>query len=457
MEGFKKICDWATETGNIDRVEALGFIDNGTSIDWIASAGGRVMNLLAKGSLRHVTRQLKKTPEEHIEDIKRNVQLARKQGLSVNIYLEDWSNGMIQSPEYVFQLVDGLKDTEIKRFMLPDTLGVLNPEQTFDFCKQMVEKYPNLCFDFHAHNDYDMAIANVYSAIRAGIGGIHTTVNGLGERAGNAPLASVVGLLNDHFHIVNTINEKRLTHTCRIVESISGIRIPENKPLIGDSVFTQCAGIHADGDSKDQLYYNQLLPERFGRERRYALGKVSGKANIARNLSELGIQLTPEQTKLVTERVIELGDRKENVTTQDLPYIVSDVIKSSEVVQDKVRIVNYNLSMAKGLNPAVTVRINIDGTEYEETSSGSGQYDAFMKVIRGIYKKLGRTFPKLIDYKVSIPPGGRTDALVSTIITWDYNGKELRTQGLDDDQIEAAIKATVKMLNMIETINNEII
>ncbi len=450
LDALKNICSWASANGYINKVETLGFIDDGVSINWIASTGCKVLNLLSKGSLKHVQGQLHKTPEQHIEDIKRNIALAKERDLTVNLYLEDWSNGMLHSPDYVFQLVDALRSEPIAHFMLPDTLGVLSPDKAMEFCQTMVKRYPELKFDFHAHNDYDMAVANVYSAIKAGITGIHTTVNGLGERAGNTPLASVIGLLNDHLHIPNSLREIRLTHLCRMVESISGIRIPDNKPLVGDSVFTQCAGIHADGDNKDNLYFNQLLPERFGRVRKYALGKTSGKASIAKNLEELGIHLTPEQIKRVTQRVIELGDKKESMTTEDLPFIIADVLKSGEDRHNNVHIVNYSLTLTRGLKPVATIRISIHGKEYEDTSAGDGQYDAFMKSLWKIYEKLGREHPVLIDYTVSIPPGGKTDALVEAVIAWQFRDQHFKTRGLDADQTEAAIKATLKMLNIVE-------
>ena len=453
-EAATDICTWARKNGHLGKVEILGFVDNGASIDWITKAGGKVINLLAKGSLRHVTEQLHKSPEEHVADIKANVAMAVRQGLRVNLYLEDWSNGMMSSPDYVFFMVDNLHTEPIERFMLPDTLGVLAPNQTEDFCRQMTSRYPNIRFDFHAHNDYDLAVANVAAAVRGGVLGVHTTVNGLGERAGNAPLASVVAVLNDMLRIPNGINEKRLTHVCRMVENFSGIRIPDNKPVVGDSVFTQTAGVHADGDNKGNLYCNPLLPERFGRVRRYALGKLSGKANIAKNLQELGINLSSEQIKLVTARVIELGDKKETLSTDDLPFIVADVLRGAIPSQadpkpDAIKIVNYSLNLTRGLKPVATVRLSIDGQEYEYTSRGDGQYDAFMKALWKIYDRLGRNHPRLVDYKVSIPPGGKTDALVETVIVWDNDGQEIRTRGLDADQTEAAIKATVKMLNLI--------
>lgn len=451
FEAFSRICDWAAGASCLDRVEALGFVDGTASIDWILNAGGRVLNLLAKGSLKHVTKQLGKTPEQHWTDILGVVATAIERGMKVNIYLEDWSEGIKDSPDYVFSMVDALKDSGISRFMLPDTLGVLEPDATFRYCRMMVERYPDLHFDFHGHNDYDLSVANTMAAVRAGVQGIHVTVNGLGERSGNTPLASMVAVLNDQLKVANTLNEARLTHVCRYVESMSGIRIPANRPLVGEAVFTQSAGVHADGDSKAGLYENSLLPERFGRTRKYALGKTSGKANIQKNIDELGINLTPEQVRLVTSRVVELGDRKETVTREDLPFIISDVLKGEfTTAEEKIKVVNYSLQLARGMRPVATVRISIDGTEYEEVSSGAGQYDAFMKALWKVYDKLGKKHPILTDYQVGIPPGGKTDALVQTAITWDWNGSELKTRGLDADQTEAAIKATFKMLNLIE-------
>jgi D-citramalate synthase len=430
-------------------VEVLGFIDGGVSLQWIYDAGCRVMNLLSKGSLKHLTEQLHKTPEEHIFSIKKEVEKAQSLGVSVNLYLEDWSNGMLHSPEYVFQLVDGLKDTAIKRFMLPDTLGILTPTQTLDFCSQMVVKYPGLHFDFHPHNDYDLAVANVFAAAKAGIKGIHCTINGLGERAGNAPLSSVLAVLHDLLKEKTSLQEDKIMMVSRIIESYSGIRIPSNKPVIGDNVFTQVAGIHADGDSKSNLYYNDLMPERFGRIRAYALGKTSGKASIRKNLEAMGIELDDEAMRLLTQRVIELGDKKQVVTPEELPYIIADILKN-DTKEQRIKLVNYSLSLAEGLRPVATVKIKINGETYEQTAAGDGQYNAFSKVLFKIYTQLGKPKPELLNYEVTIPPGGKTNALVQTTITWRFEDKIFKTNGLDPDQTVAAIKATVKMLNMIE-------
>ena len=451
QESVRGIADWAQRNGCLNRVEVLGFVDVNRSADWILATGCRVMNLLCKGSLKHVTAQLGKTPAEHIADILSTVEYAVSRGMDVNVYLEDWSNGMKDSPDYVFELTDALTAMPVKRIMLPDTLGILNPDTTLKYCSMMVERYPSVHFDFHAHNDYDLALSNVWSAVRAGIKGVHTTVNGLGERAGNAPLGSVMAVLKDQMGMMTGLNESRLFKVSRKVEMDSGLHIPHNMPLVGEFVFTQCAGVHADGDKKDNLYFNNLLPERFGRVREYALGKNSGKASIQMNLEAMGIELDEESMRKVTDRIIELGVKKEQVTQDDLPYIVHDVLHHEQEEQ-RIRILNYSLSLTQGLRPQATVKIEINGKVYQDAATGDGQYDAFVRALRKIYASLEKPFPVLTNYTVSIPPGGRTDAFVQTIITWNFKGEEFRTRGLDADQTEAAIKATAKMMNKIENL-----
>lgn len=449
-EAVAMVCRYAKDADVLDRVEVLGFVDGGKSVDWIAECGGKVINLLTKGSEKHCTKQLKRTPQQHIDDVKEAIKYAHSRGLSVNIYLEDWSNGMKDSPEYVYNMVESLSDCGIMRFMLPDTLGVLTPMQTGLFFHEMTTRFPNLRFDFHGHNDYDLAVSNSMAAVNEGATGIHVTVNGLGERCGNAPLASVQAILHDHLNVETNIVEDKLNDISRLVESYSGVVIAPNQPIVGENVFTQVAGVHADGDNKDRLYCNALVPERFGRKREYALGKASGKANIEMNLQELGLVLTPDQVKKITKRITELGDRKSVVTQEDLPFIVSDVLKH-DTPEENVKLLGYMVSLSYGIKPLASIKVSIKGKEYYGDATGDGQYDAFVKALRRIYRdNLDQRLPDLLNYAVTIPPGGRTDALVQTVITWRLiDGKIIRTRALDADQTEAAIKATMKMLNMI--------
>lgn len=447
FEAVKKITKWAKSKGLLGQIEVLTFVDGPVSVDWMIKAGAKTMNLLTKGSLNHLVHQLKKKPTQHFAEVAEVIQLSRKKGITCNVYLEDWSNGMRHSPEYVFQFLDFLATLPVKRILLPDTLGILTPTEVFEFVQEIVTRYPEQHFDFHGHNDYDLGTANVLAALKAGIHGLHLTVNGMGERAGNAPLASAIAVMHDFMpQLKSSVVEKSLYSVSKLVETFSGLRIPANKPIVGENVFTQTAGVHADGDKKNKLYFSDLVPERFGRQRRYALGKTSGKANIENNLQQLGIELSDADLKKVTQRIIELGDKKEVVTPADLPYIISDILDSNSL-QEKVKIENYVLTHSKDLHPSATLRIAIDGETFEEHAQGDGQYDAFMNALKKIYKLKKVELPLLTDYMVRIPPGGKTDALCETIITWNKDGKEFKTHGLDSDQTVSAIKATQKMLN----------
>ena len=448
FNAVKEITSWASSQGLIEAIEVLTFVDNGVSIQWMKEAGAQVQNLLTKGSMNHLKHQLKKTPKQHFKNISTSIKEAEKEGFKTNIYLEDWSNGMQNSEDYVFEYLDFLATQPIERVLLPDTLGVLTPEKTAEYLNKIIKRYPNIRFDFHGHNDYDLSVANAMEAVKAGVNGLHLTINGMGERAGNAPLASVVAVINDFLpDTAININENALHQVSKLVATFTGFRIPANKPIVGENVFTQTAGIHADGDNKKNLYFNQLLPERFDRKRKYALGKTSGKANIQKNLQQLGLTLNEDELKKVTARIIELGDKKERVTAEDLPFIISDVLGNN--LPDKVKIQSYVLTHSKGLNPTTSVAIEINGQAFEENASGDGQYDAFWNALHKIYNKQKLKLPNLIDYAVRIPPGSNSDALCETTITWRLKNKEFTTRGLDSDQTVSAIKATEKMLNII--------
>ena len=449
LEAVQKITQWAKEENKLDRVEVLTFVDGRQSITWMEAAGAKVMNLLTKGSHNHLKHQLKKTPKEHQGNIQEVLDYAKESDIKVNAYLEDWSNGMRNSKAYAMEMVSFLCESSVDKILLPDTLGILTPSESFEFISEIIEAHPNCHFDFHAHNDYDLGTANVYEAVRAGIHGLHLTVNGMGERAGNAPLASAIAVLNDYTDDISiNVNEQNLYSVSKLVENISGLRIPANKPIVGSNVFTQTAGVHADGDKKNKLYFSDLMPERFGRTREYALGKTSGKANIENNLAELGISLSAEDLKKVTRHIIELGDKKEIVTKDDLPYIISDVLNQSSIAEH-VKVIKYVLTHASDLQPSATIKVQIGEEIIERSAQGDGQYDAFMNALKKIYKQKKLELPTLLDYSVRIPPGGKTDALCETFITWDHGAKGLKTRGLDSDQTVSAIKATERMLNIV--------
>ena len=452
-QAVSRINEWAAVEGLVDRVEILGFVDYKRSADWIVSAGGKVINLLSKGSEKHCREQLGKTLESHVEDICRTVEYAKEQGLKVNMYLEDWSGGYADSKDYVLGLINGTKHLGIGHYLLPDTLGLMAPWEVHAAITEMLTEFPEVEFDFHPHNDYGLATANIMAAVQAGINNVHCTVNCLGERAGNASLAEVVVGLRDKMGMEVSIDESHITMLSRMVENFSGKFISANTPIIGADVFTQTAGIHADGDLKGDLYVTNLSPERFSRKRIYALGKLSGKASLINNLDELGISLTEKEQAKVLQRIVKLGDSKHVITSEDLPFIIADVMESKEY--HHISLLNCYINTGFDIDSTASVRVSIEGEDYQGSGSGNGGFDAFIDAIQKILETRDFEMPVLVDYEVHIPRGGKSTALTECMITWEWQEQEFKTRGVDSNQVLAAVKATLRMINVRLHVDSE--
>ncbi|WP_354625625.1 alpha-isopropylmalate synthase regulatory domain-containing protein [Psychromonas sp. MME2] len=445
-EAVSKLNRWASGEGLVDKIEVLGFVDHTLSVDWITDTGGKVLNLLAKGSLKHCTEQLGKTLDEHVSDIKQTIAYAKQKGLKVNIYLEDWSNGYQDSPEYVFAMVSQLEHEGIGHFMLPDTLGVMSPDDVFTSLSDMIGRFPHLQFDFHPHNDYGLATANALFAVKAGVASIHCTMNCLGERAGNASLTEVAVVLQDKLGKKVNIDESEIHNLSQLVENFSGKRIADNTPIVGADVFTQTSGIHADGDRKGGLYITALTPERFARSRSYALGKMSGKASLMKNLETMDIELDDEQQKKLLKRIVRLADQKSSISPDDLPFIIADMLERNDY--NYVELLNCSINSGLELESTVSIRVRVADEIYKTSGSGNGGFDAFISAMKKVLDKDGFQFPELIDYELRIPPGGKTNALTECRVTWSDGDSQFTTRGVNANQVLAGIAATIRMINL---------
>ena len=445
-QAVKRINEWAKEEGFDGCVEVLGFVNHTRSVDWILETGGSVINLLTKGSEKHCRDQLGKTLKQHLTDILKTVNYALEKGLTVNVYLEDWSNGYQDNRDYVFELMDNLQYAGISHFMLPDTLGVMSPDEVYSNLHDMCTRYPDLQFDFHPHNDYGLATANVMAAVRAGISSIHCTINCLGERAGNASLAQVAVVLRDKMNMDLSIDESHLVTTSNMIENFSGKRIAANTPITGADVFTQTAGIHADGDQKGDLYKSALVPERFSRIHSYALGKMSGKASLKKNLELLDMDLSEENQKKVLAKVVQLGDSKQTITTDDLPFIIADVLESKDY--HHIKLLNCSITSGLNLEATVSLRVEVKDEIHIASGSGNGGFDAFIDAINKVMKLHDYTLPALLDYEVRIPKGGHTNALTECVISWDCKQTTRRTRGVHSNQVFAAVLAALRLINI---------
>ncbi len=446
-EAVTRIHNWAKDHGFLDRVEVLGFTDHHRSVDWVVGAGGRVMNLLTKGSEKHCREQLRKSLSQHLTDIEQTVGYAQENDLLVNVYLEDWSNGYLDSRDYVYGISEALAELSVARVMLPDTLGVMSPQEVFDSVSDMCERFPGMAFDFHPHNDYGLATANAMMAVLAGASGIHATVNCLGERAGNVSLAEVAVVLRDKLGVRLSLDESKIHGLSQMVESFSGKRVAANSPVIGTDVFTQTSGIHADGDKKGGLYQTELSPSRFGRRRSYALGKMSGRASLVNNLETLGLELSEENQQKVLDRIVEIADTKATITPEDLPFIIADILESREFQQ--VELLNCSITSGLEIESTASIRVRVGSEIHKATGSGNGGFDAFTTAMRSVLEPGDFHYPDLTDFEVHIPKGGSSNALTECFITWQVGQGQLKTRGVHANQVFAGINASLRMLNMI--------
>jgi D-citramalate synthase len=216
---------------------------------------------------------------------------------------------------------------------------------------------------------------------------------------------------------------------------------------VGADVFTQTAGIHADGDRKGSLYHTRLSPERFARRRKYALGKLAGKASLAKNLERLDITLSEDNQRRVLARIVELGDSKKSITAEDLPFIIAEVLDGKDY--DHAELLACTVTSSLDLESTASIKLRLGKEVLTAAGSGNGGFDAFDNALSRLVKRQGITLPELKDYEVRIPKGGRSDALTECTITWATDLGKIKTRGVHANQVYAAIAATMRMLNII--------
>lgn len=456
------------------KIEILGFLDNGLSIEWINKVGGRVINLLTKGSEFHCRQQLSQTPEEHWEKIKEEVLLAKEKGLIVNLYLEDWSGGFLDyienNNQYIKQMIQKVSSLPINRLMFADTRGVLFTELAEKFLKESIEwarqKNDQLKYDFHCHNDICCALHNSLKACEAGIDRVHVTVNGLGERAGNTRLEEFVVLCHDQTKFTTNFKIEKLDSVCQLVANCSGRRIPPNTPIVGSIVNSNKAGVHTHGDRKSmgqvqvKMYGNpNIFPERFGRDPKKIidapLGKLAGKASVKENLDKLGVKLPEVDENVLIDKIMEevrvLSSRKgQDLTLGDFLFILSRVLKQQNIIVFKI--IDVTLVSQKERTALASAVVEYKGAKFEIFGQGNGGIDAFMNALR-VWQSQNQNFviPTIYDYLVDIPEGGKSSAVTKATIFWQSENSKpsyFQTIGIDSDQGMAAIKAISDALNI---------
>ncbi|MBS7659354.1 MAG: 2-isopropylmalate synthase [Candidatus Bathyarchaeia archaeon] len=346
--------------------------------------------------------------------------------------------------DFLKKLCLAAQDAGADRINIPDTVGVMTPKGMYSLIEE-IKAVVRVPISVHCHNDFGMAVANSLAGVEAGATQIHVTVNGIGERAGNAALEEVVMALIALYKYETGINTKLLYSTSKLVSRLTGIPIQPNKAIVGENAFSHKSGIHTRGVTVEPATFEPITPEMVGRKRRLEAGKLAGKQGIKAQLEEVGIHPTEEQLKVIVKRVKELGDKGKVVTDADLLAIARAVM--GEVVKEERTVDLRDLTVVTGINiiPTATVKLSIEGREYVSTATGVGPVDAAIKAIQKVTSDLIAV--KLSEYRLEALTGG-SDAVAEVIVkVEDRNGNVVSARGVNEDIVRASVEAMIDAIN----------
>jgi 2-isopropylmalate synthase len=392
----------------------------------------------------HMKYKLKKAEEEILKQAVEFVTYSRRFCNDIEFSPEDASRSEI---DFLCQVVEAVIQAGASTVNIPDTVGYAIPVEFGNLIKTIKTKVPNsnkARISVHCHNDLGLAVSNSLAAIRNGAEQIECTINGLGERAGNASLEEIVMALRtrkDIFDCITSIKTQELYKTSRLVSKLTGIVVQPNKAIVGKNAFSHEAGIHQDGILKERITYEIMRPEDVGfGETRLVLGKHSGRHAFKERLKKLGVELGEKDLLKAFERFKDLADKKKEVFDEDLLAIVEDEIVSTP---ETYKITSFEYRSGKDIEPHAAIELTKGNTTKKESSSGDGPVDACYKAIEKI---TGIKF-KLLDYSLKAATAGK-DALgeVSVRVS-SQSGIEISGRGASTDIIEASAKAYVNAVN----------
>lgn len=395
--------------------------------------------LVAPTSDLHIEHKLQSTRKKVLEDLVECINYSREHGLKVDLCTEDGSRTDV---DFLLEVLTAAQDAKADRFTLADTVGVLLPEKTRQLFEKIVSN-AKIPVGVHCHDDYGLATANTLAAVAGGASFVDVTVNGLGERAGNASLEEVVVALTQGYGYKLNVKSEKIRSVSDLVEKLCGVPVPPNKAIVGDNAFTHEAGIHVDGILKKPETYEAIKPESVGAKRRFVLGKHVGLKSVKSILDELSIKVSDEQLKEVFNQVKYMGDKGKRVTSVDLEAIASSV--SGLKKETKIKLEELVAVAGNKFTPTASVKLNINGEEVIESCVGTGPVDAAINAIRNATADVPF---ELMEYHVDAISGG-SDAVVRIEVKLKSRDRIVTAQGTGADIILASVDAMINGINLI--------
>ena len=410
-------------------------------IDKVLDANLDYMHLFIGTSPLHRDYKLKMSKEMIIQKAVDSIEYASSHGLQVEFSAEDATR---TEKDYLFDVYSSVIDAGVDFIDVPDTVGVLTPVITKEIITDLKNSFKTP-LSVHFHNDFGLATANTLTAIECGANQAHVTVNGIGERTGNASLEEIIVTLKVAYDIDLGMDTSRLYSLSDFVGRLTGVKMPVNKPIVGDNAFAHESGIHVHGILNNALTYEAIPPELVGHSRRIVLGKHTGANALKSKLKQHHIDLNPDQFEKVFKQIKELGDSGKCITDDDLIAVaLTELVAARET---PIVLKGLGLSSGASVSPTATVRLEIDGVEKEAASTGVGPVDAAINAIRILIQDT--TDIELEEYNLEAINGG-TDALAEVfVITSDLKGNKSTGRSTNVDIVMASILAVLDSINKL--------
>ena len=392
-------------------------------------------------SPQHLKYQMKKTEDEVYDMAVKAVEYVVDHGLPCMFSPMDATRTELP---YLIRVCKGVEDAGAEIINIPDTVGVMYPEKMRNFVSA-IRKEIQIDLDTHCHNDFGMAVANTLAAVEGGCNQVQVTINGLGERAGNADLEQVVMALKLLYGKETNIVTEKIVPTSKLVERLTGVRVMPNFPIVGDNAFAHESGIHVDAVLKRAETFEPIKPEMVGAKRKLVLGKHIGVHGIDAKLKELGITVDKEQLKEITVKVKNLGGKGKKVVEEDLVAIAEDIVGMVPKTERIVDLLDFSLSSNLNQKPIAKVAIKVRGSQKSASAEGVGPVDA---VLRAIQNAIGEKDISLEEYRLDAITGG-SDALAEVTITVRKGDDTVLARGVNEDVVMASVIAFLNGLNRI--------
>jgi D-citramalate synthase len=410
-------------------------------------AGVDSVNIIIPVSELHIKRKFNKLQTWILEVTTNVVQHAKDRGVITEICLEDGSRTKM---DFLKQVIQRALDAGVDRVTPCDTVGTLTPEKSLAFYGEIHQMFPDMVLGVHVHNDFGLATANTIAGVAGGGTHIHATINGLGERAGNASLEENCVALELLYKVKTGINMQRITATSHTVSRITGMQVQPNKAIVGRNAFTHESGIHTHAILRDPTTYERIDPALVGAARRLVSGKHAGSTGLFNNLMTMGLEPSGEQFNQILDRVKTLGDKGNLISDTDLYSIAADIMQLEQV--NPLIVDEFIVTTGNKITPTASIKVLRNGESYMEAATGNGPVDA---TLNALVKAVGLDEAVELElYQVEAITGG-TDAVVNVEVRLRQGDRVVTSRGVNEDIVLASVNAYLNGVNLYQNMKKD--